>query len=344
MKLTKSIMSLIKDIYKFKYIYYSFPRNTSIFLLGLIFHTMIYGQINILYALLGIFSLNITYSSSYVFNDINDASDDLKDFIEFKKEKNPVASKKITIESSVSILFFLIVVGFLFSIPLNNIFKFLLVISLFANFLHSSYYTRFKHRNIVLTGIIMSLMQCSKFAMGWFSQTLLIAQFPFYLLPLISLLYVGSYFLFDRRRFDLKSKKTIILTFLLLLCLIYSFIYIPFKFMLTTLITIIASLLFLPFKLNTSNEFSKLIRFHNVGLVTLIIILIVFVFFYSTSKVPHKFDEEVGNKTERIKIIIENTTKPKIEKFINQLEKISYVRNITQDINNITTIRIGIKD
>jgi len=337
-------MRIIKDALKFKVITESLTKNGLIFIFGLLFFVMTYRRINMLDAALGLISLLVSYSAVYPFNDINDVEYDKKDSM--KKVKNPISSGKLKIGEAASLIFFLLIVGFLFSITLNLVFKIFLFIALFFNFINSSKHTVFHNRSPVIKSALVFPMQFSKFAMGWFSQTMVFVKFPFVIGFVVSLTYSVLYYIYKRQIFSwtefFKCKKFACITiFLCIISIVLVSIFLEFKFLMFTFVA-----LFL-----IGGTIFKIWGFKNVLLKSvfffiyflIIVAIIASIHFYSISPIPHKLDEMANNNTEKIRITIEDATNSTLNEIIYEIQKIAIVQNITNEINK-TIVTININD
>lgn len=336
-------MRILKDISKFNQLLLNLPRSAIIFLLGLFFYAMTYGKINLLNAILGVISMVIAYSAVYPFNDINDVEHDKKD--SFKKLKNPIASGKLKVDSAASLMFLLLVLGFLFSVPLNSIFRILFFFALFFNFVNSSSYTKSRYRTPFFKSILVFFMQFSKFSMGWFSQTLRLAGFPFVIGFVVSLIYSACYYAYKKQMFSLKdfldNKKLIaIFIFLFIICIALTLIFFEFKFLLFSFVILFVGHGIFIKIYGVKKSFLKLV-FHFLYCLV-IITTVISIYFYSTSSLPHKLDNLLNNRTEEIRITVENATNSTLTRIVDEIQKVAIIQDIMGEANKtVIAIKIG---
>ena len=131
-----------------------------------------------------------TYSSIYLFNDIIDYKDDIKN--EEKRSWKPIASGKLSIKSAKILFLLLLISGLVISVAINIWFTSIMMTLVFLNFLHSSPISRFK-KSIPKTMVNMTIIQTLKYSCGWFALTSNLSSFPLFLMLMLATVYTTSY-------------------------------------------------------------------------------------------------------------------------------------------------------
>jgi len=200
-------------------------KNSIQYLITTVLYFIIFGTVSLNF-LLGLIGFLIAYQSVYYFNDLMDYREDKKS--EFKKKTKLLARGSIRREIVESYSFLFAIIGLTISFMVNNLFGLLVVICLLLNFLHSSSFIRLKKSNLLLPNLF--LIESIKYSLGWFALTSSIAQFPFYLIIFLSLIYLIGYIYWKQNITNFfKSTKTKVLFGLCFVFYLISFFSYPFK-------------------------------------------------------------------------------------------------------------------
>jgi len=179
----------------------SLPKNAVQFFLGAVLFWLVMGVPNPLTMVIGLSGFLITYSSVYLFNDISDYKEDIKNREKLKWKL--VAGKMISMRAAFALSLTLLFSGLSISIFISKWYFLIMVVLIFLNFLHSSPWTRFK-KSLAKTSVNMTVIQFLKFSTGWFALTSNISHFPFWLIAGFSIVYTASYIIY---KFGFKGKK-----------------------------------------------------------------------------------------------------------------------------------------
>ncbi len=330
---------IINDFFLTENIGFTLEKNIGQFLIGVFAFSITHFSINIITLLLGLASFLITYSSIYIFNDINDMSNDKRN--SEKLEYKGLARGTLSIEKAVSLIFIVIITGFVLSMVINKFFTILLATSLFGNFLHSSAYTRFKTKSFKKVLLGKSTADFSKFALGWFSQTQNLIGFPLLLFITLSVLLSFNYYFYTKRRIVVNKnslvveghRKAIAISVMILLFFIATLLFTRFKTVLL-FISAVSMPLMLILVLRSGKKNSKELNITLKRASRIYIsILIVSIVLYLSLNTPRRVD---ANINEHINKYVNSSVSQ-----INALSHANEVKEIivegTHSLNDIIT-------
>ncbi len=178
----------------------SLPKNIVQFFLGVILYWFLVGTPDTYTTLISMSGFVLAYSSVYLFNDIFDYKEDMKD--DEKLKWKPIASGHLSIGRAKMIAVVLVLLGLSVSMFVNLWFFIFVIAMIFFNMLHSSPLTRFK-KDLYKTTANMTIIEFLKYSCGWFALTSNISRFPFWLIMAFSVVYVTSYIIY---KFNFRGK------------------------------------------------------------------------------------------------------------------------------------------
>ncbi|MBR9678854.1 MAG: UbiA family prenyltransferase [Nanoarchaeota archaeon] len=336
---------LVKDLLFTSNIRFTFFKNIAQFFVGALFYLLTFKEINLINLFFGALSFLVMYSSIYLFNDLMDLESDRKR--KDKKKYKPIARGDLSINSGISLMFILIIIGLVLSFKLNNVFKLFLALSLLGNFLHSSVYTRFKDKSLPYIYLGKGLADFSKPAMGWFSQTISFVNFPIFIAMLLASFQTFGYYYLTKKRLIIKGKKiqvkeyksALTISLIIITLMLITVVYTSFKFALVVnlviiiIITILASIMNKKadsFDINNNNKL-----YAKVVLLSLLITLFIYILGF-----PENIDANLNKHTEEIRVKINNNSIQEFNNIINWVKNSHIMSGLTESIYNITIIKI----
>ncbi|MFW9811094.1 MAG: UbiA family prenyltransferase [Candidatus Thorarchaeota archaeon] len=174
------------------------PKNTGLYSIGVMLLLLFHFSFELLQILLGLLVFLISYSSVYVFNDIFDVEEDMRD--ERKVKRKPIALGVVSKKNAAAIAVFLLSLGLLLSILLNLLFFCVLLSLIFINLIYSISSpsirkqsledvrpSRLKHSNLGLT--LIALMQLLKIFLPW-TLIIQVMEFPVLFAVGFSIIYI----------------------------------------------------------------------------------------------------------------------------------------------------------
>jgi 4-hydroxybenzoate polyprenyltransferase len=313
----------------------SLPKNTIQFLFGVLLFWIIIGTFEVFFAILGLTSFVIAYSSVYMYNDVVDHKIDKKD-----KEKvkwKLIASGDLSVKKAKCLSVALAATGLSLSFFINKWFFLIVIALLLLNFLHTSPRTRFKG-SVTKTSINMTAIEFLKYSTGWFALTSNISSFPFLLVLSVSLIYTTGYMLY-KFRFKgntIRSKKKVFWIFGILSSISYvvSILLYGFPLSLIFLITIAV----------TTFAFFKRIKFLSyrtknmmfVGYLLLSVFIFSFLMLFNPvfAEINYKMADEIHLQTGKISDQLPEPLMNSIEDISDEFKKYDSLEDIETLINH----------
>lgn len=327
---------IIMDLKKIFYnsVAISLPKNTVQFLIGVILYWFIFNIPNIFVCIFALFSFLLAYSSVYLYNDVVDYEEDLKD-----KEKAKwkfIAGGILNKKQAMILTYIFAFTGLFLSLFINKWFLVIIFLALFLNLIHSHPKIRIK-RKPKLASLNMTIIQFLKYSSGWFALTEDLYNFPFWLILTFSLAYTFSYliykFKFNKEIIKQNKKLFISVGFGIFLSYLISFIEYGFPLALLILAVLPTFILLL---------FKELeIEFHRINnmmvLEYLLIPLIILSFGLLTIPPLKQLNENVmlalNHYKENLTEKIPTELKKPIENITENLKKYETLSDIERDID-----------
>ncbi len=312
------------------------PKNIIQYLLGVVLYLVIVGSFDVFLALIGMAAFVCIYSSVYLFNDLMDIKEDKKK--EDKKEWKMIAYGEMSIETAISVMFLLIVVGFFLSAFLNTWFLLMMVALLFLNILHSSTFTRFK-KNLYKTSVNMTIIQFIKYSCGWFALTTNIANLPFWLVLSFALVYNICYLAYkiDFKRAHIKMEKVLFVVMGAVFFFSYFYSMFVYSFPLALLVIMVFVIVVSLALKNSSIKIHSMKNRVFMEYVTLPIIILAFLLLMNpvVAAVNSDMSATFVEYSDNITCSIPEDVVDSLDVLKNNLEKYETLDDIKQDIENI---------
>ena len=189
---------MFRKVLLFRNLIDNIPKNVGLYSVGVILLFLFHVRIGLLQLLLGLVSFLVSYSSTYILNDIYDAEVDKKD--DRKVLRKPLAQGAIKRNEAMKIFWGFLTLGLLLSIPLNPFFFCTVSSLVLINFIYSFPLARFRNQSkeglhvgglkqTILGPFLILLMQVLKIFLPWTISSEMI-QFPVLFAVGFSLLYV----------------------------------------------------------------------------------------------------------------------------------------------------------
>ncbi len=319
------------------------PKNLVQYLIGFAFYILTFGSFDLMKLIFGALGFLISYSSVYIFNDLTDYKEDIKD--EFKKQYKAIARGSFKIDYAVSLLFILSPIGLFFASLVSQAYLTAIVILLVLNYIYTAKPFRLK-KKLKYAVILMFLMQIIKGYLGWITFTNDLTKFPYWVNMTFALSYIFGYVLYkkdvsDMKKTILKYKKYMLsLAGAIIASFFISLIIYPYKL---PLLILIPCTFFVLTAKDTKNKVLKNFKLAGIS-ITLMYILLLGLFLLNVEpikklnenttqmidKINNLLLNKVDNNTYGLILIINQTI---YSKPIYQIEDVSkYIKEINVSI------------
>ncbi len=171
------------------------PRNFLQYFVGAVIFYTFFGKINLYNAILGGIAFISFYQFTYAFNDLIDYKSDIKNKNIMKKKlalNYPLHASIVKTNELMIVSTAFLILGLLLSIFVSINFVFAQILLILLTLTHSNPFLKLKTMNLLLYGN-MIFIQFMKFSLGWFSQTIAIETFPYWLFIMLASIYVWGY-------------------------------------------------------------------------------------------------------------------------------------------------------
>lgn len=169
------------------------PKNTLQLLLGsALYVTLSGGSFSWLSLILAVIGINLVYSAVYIYNDLCDYHDDVKDPL--KRSLKKLARGDLTRKQARIRMRALLALGLAVSVFVNLYFLAAMAGLFFLNFLYSNNRIKLKKR-FCGKAFFFFTSQVLKYSSGWIALGVTLNNFPFLLMALLGFIYVAmAYF------------------------------------------------------------------------------------------------------------------------------------------------------
>ena len=305
-------------------------KNALQYIGGSALYFFIFNEFSVLKFFLGLIGFLIAYHSVYRFNDIMDYKEDRKD--NMRKQYKPLVTGKIKINNVVSQMFLFLIIGLPLCFFVSNLFGFLVLVTLFLNFLHSSNLIRLKKSRYLLIPNLF-FIESIKYSLGWFSLTFSLERFPYFFMFFLSSSYVVAYFYYKQNVSNFFGNLKIkILSIISIVFYIVSLFIYPFK--IAIILPFPLLFIYLIFKNRSSLEKFKM--YVNIAFVggTIFIILMLILPFPSIAELNNEISTKIDFVKDNITEMMPDYLKTNIEEIQEKIYKINV--DATVFVNNIT--------
>jgi 4-hydroxybenzoate polyprenyltransferase len=306
-------------------------KNSIQYLVGTALYFIIFNHLSIAF-LVGLAGFLLAYHSVYQFNDLMDYEEDKKNNFKMKIKLLPRGDVKREHVESYAFLF--AIAGLTISFLVNTFFGLLVAACLFLNFLHSSSFIRLKKSKLLLPNLF--LIEAIKYSLGWFALTGMMTEFPFFLIAMLSLVYMIGYVYWKQNINNfLESNKIKLLLGLTTASYVISFLIYPFK--LALLLPIFGGIVFLTFRKYESSIMRLKVGYTLVFVISFcFLVSLIVISTPSVADINSKLSSKVDIIKDNISEILPENVKVEINS-INQTIK-SYLNKLS-DINTIINLK-----